>query len=144
MVDYPERWLFPFTQVEMRRMWTYSDGVLTAKGDRLPAGAARAGSWALVDQATGNVRGVVPPGEFSRRFRPVDVFADVPGFPTYLGTVTGSDDTALVDLALDRNPFMLANGPRRVAGRMCSWCPAAIVTDGRRPRPRNWRRVILR
>ena len=115
MVDYPERWLVPFTQVEMRRMWTYSDGVLTAKGYRLPAGAARAGSWALVDQATGNVQGVVPPGEFSRRFRPVDVFADVPGFPTYLGTVTGSDGTALVDLALDRNPFMLANGPRRVA-----------------------------
>ena len=26
-----------------------------------------------------------------------------------------SDGTALVDLVLDRNPFMLANGPRRVA-----------------------------
>ena len=46
---------------------------------------------------------------------PVDVFADVPGFPTYLGTVTASDGTALVDLVLDRNPFMLANGPRRAA-----------------------------
>jgi hypothetical protein len=44
----------------------------------------------------------------------VDLFADVPGLPTYLGTVTASDGTALVDLALDRNPFMLANGPRRV------------------------------
>ena len=96
-------------------MWTYSDGVLTTKGYRLPGGTARAGSWALVDQATGNVQGVVAPGEFSRRFRPVDVFADVPGFPAYLGTVTGSDGTALVDLVLDRNPFMLANGPRRVA-----------------------------
>ena len=115
VVDHPERWLVPFTQVEMRRMWTYSDGVLTTKGCRLPSGTARAGSWALVDQATGNVQGVVPPGEFSRRFRPVDVFADVPGFPTYLGTVTASDGTALVDLALDRNPFMLANGPCRVA-----------------------------
>ncbi len=96
-------------------MWTYSDGVLTVKGYRLPAGTGKAGSWALVDQATGNVQGVVPPGEFSRRFRPVDVFADVPGFPGYLGTVTGSDGTALVDLALDRNPLMLANGPGRVA-----------------------------
>ncbi len=99
----------------MRRMWTYSDGALTTRGYRLPDGTASAGSWLLVDQATGNVQGVLPPGEFSRRFRPVDVFADVPGFPTYLGTVTASDGTALVDLVLDRNPFMLANGPRRVA-----------------------------
>jgi hypothetical protein len=115
VVDHPGRWLVPFTQVEMRRMWTYSDGALTTKGYRWPSGTARAGSWALVDQATGNVQGVVPRGEFSRRFRPVDVFADVPSFPAYLGTVTASDGTALVDLVLDRNPFMLANGPRRVA-----------------------------
>jgi hypothetical protein len=114
MTDHPERWNAPFTEVELRRLWTYSDGALTAKGYRLPGGTARAGSWVLVDQATGNVQGVVPPGEFSRRFRPVDLFADVPGLPTYLGTVTASDGTALVDLALDRNPFMLANGPRRV------------------------------
>ena len=114
MADHPERWNAPFTQVELRRLWTYSDGALTAKGYRLPGGTARAGSWVLVDQATGNVQGVVPPGEFSRRFRPADLFADVPGLPTYLGTVTASDGTALVDLALDRNPFMLANGPRRV------------------------------
>ena len=45
----------------------------------------------------------------------MDVFADVTGFPTYLGTVTASDGTALVDLILDRDPFMLANGPRRAA-----------------------------
>jgi hypothetical protein len=115
MADHPERWSFPFTQVEMRRLWTYSDGARTVKGYRLPSGVARAGSWVLVDQATGNVHGVVPPGEFSRRFRPVDQFADVPSFPTYLGTVTASDGTALVDLVLDRNPFMLANGPRRAA-----------------------------
>ena len=115
MVDHPQRWSSPFTQVEMRRLWTYSDGALTAKGFRLPGGAARAGSWVLVDQVTGNVQGVVPPGEFSRRFRPVDLFADVPGLPTYLGTVTASDGIALVDLVLDRNPFMLANGPRRLA-----------------------------
>jgi hypothetical protein len=43
------------------------------------------------------------------------VFADVLGFPTYLGTVTASDGSALVDLILDRNPFMLANGPEPVA-----------------------------
>ena len=115
MVDHPERWRAPFTQVEMRKMWTYSDGALTAKGFRWPGGTARAGSWVLVDQATGNVQGVVAAGEFSRRFRPVDVFADVPGLPDYLGTVTAPDGTALVDLVLDRNPFMLANGPGRVA-----------------------------
>jgi hypothetical protein len=96
-------------------MWTYTDGALTAKGYWWPGGTARAGSWVLVGQVTGNVQGVVPAGEFSPRFRPVDVFADVAGFPTYLGTVTASDGTALVDLVLDRNPFMLANGPRRVA-----------------------------
>ena len=110
-----ERWSSPFTQVEMHRLWTYSDGALTAKGYRLPSGVARAGSWALVDEATGDVQGLVPPGEFPRRFRPVDLFADVPGFPTYLGTVSASDGSALVDLVLDRNPFMLANGPQRVA-----------------------------
>jgi hypothetical protein len=92
----------------MRRLWTYSDGAVTVKGYRLPNGTARAASWVLVDQATGNVQGVVPPGEFSRRFRPLDLFADVPGLPTYLGTVTASDGTALADLVLDRNPFMLA------------------------------------
>ena len=115
MVDHPERWSSPFTQVEMRRLWTYSDGALTVKGFRWPSGTARAGSWVLVDQATGNVQGVVPPEEFSCRFRPVDLFADVPSLPTHRGTVTASDGTALVDLVLDRNPFMLANGPRRVA-----------------------------
>jgi diadenosine tetraphosphate (Ap4A) HIT family hydrolase len=115
VVDHPERWSSPFTPVEMRKMWTYSDGARTVKGYRWPGGTARAGSWVLVDQGTGNVRGVVPPGEFSRRFRPVDVFADVPALPAYLGTVTASDGTALVDLVLDRNPFMLANGPRRAA-----------------------------
>jgi hypothetical protein len=114
MADHPERWSSPFTQVELRRLWTYSDGALTARGYRLPGGTARAGSWVLVDQATGNVQGVVPPGEFSRRFRPVDLFADVPGLSGYLGTVTAPDGTAPVDLVLDRNPFMLANGPRRV------------------------------
>jgi hypothetical protein len=58
---------------------------------------------------------VVPAGEFSRRFRPLDVFADVPGLPTYLGTVAAPDGGALVDLVLDRNPYMLANGPRQTA-----------------------------
>ncbi|MGA9013669.1 MAG: hypothetical protein WB509_14330, partial [Acetobacteraceae bacterium] len=40
---------------------------------------------------------------------------DVPGLATYLGTVAAADGSALVDLVLDRNPFMLANGPRRAA-----------------------------
>ena len=115
VADHPERWRSPFTQVEMRGMWTYSDGTLTVKGYWWPGGTARAGSWVLVDPATGNVQGVVPAGEFSPRFRPVDVFADVPGLSTYLGTVTAPDGTALVDLVLDRDPFMLANGPRRAA-----------------------------
>jgi hypothetical protein len=115
MADHPERRSSPFTQVELRGLWTYSDGALTVRAYRRPDGTDGAGSWVLVDPATGNVQGVVPPGEFSRRFRPVDLFADVPGLPTYLGTVTAPDGTALVDLVLDRNPFMLANGPRRVA-----------------------------
>jgi hypothetical protein len=99
----------------MREMWAYSDGDLTVRAYRWPDGTAESGNWTLVDQATGNVQGMARAGEFSRRFRPVDVFADVTGFPTYLGTVTASDGTALVDLILDRNPFMLANGPRRTA-----------------------------
>jgi hypothetical protein len=115
VVDHPERWRSPFTQVEMREMWTYTDGTRTVKGYRRPGGTAWAGSWVLVDQGTGDVQGEVPAGEFSRRYRPVDVFADVPGLPGYLGTVTAPDGTALVDLVLDRNPFMLANGPRRAA-----------------------------
>ena len=115
MADYPERWRSPFTQLQMREMWTYSDGALVVKGYRWPDGTARAGSWVLADQGTGNVQGMVAAGEFSRRFRPVDVFADVPALPGYLGTVTAPDGTALVDLVLDRDPFMLANGPRRVA-----------------------------
>jgi hypothetical protein len=115
VADHLERWHPPFTLIEMRKMWTYSDGTLTVKACRWPGGTAKTGSWALVDQATGNVQGVVRAGKFSRRFRPMDVFADVRGFPTYLGTVNASDGTALVDLVLDRNPFMLANGPRRAA-----------------------------
>jgi hypothetical protein len=115
VVDQPERWRSPFTQVELRTMWTYGDGARTVRAFWSPEGAGRAGSWVLADQATGDAQGVIPAGEFSHRFRPVDVFADVTGFPTYLGTVTASDGSALVDLVLDRNPFMLANGPRRVA-----------------------------
>jgi len=121
MVDHPERSRAPFTQLEMRGMWTYGDGALTVRAYRAAADTAgagagvAAGSWVLVDQATGTVAGVVAPGEFSRRFRPVDVFADVPGLPGYLGTVTAPDGAALVDLVLDRNPFMLANGPERAA-----------------------------
>jgi hypothetical protein len=114
-MDHPERWRPPFTQAEMREMWTYSDGAHTCKACWRPGGTTAAGSWVLVDQATGNVQGVVPAGEFSRRFRPVDVFADVPGLPNYLGTVTAPDGAALVDLVLDRNPFMLANGPQQAA-----------------------------
>ncbi|HEY2281623.1 MAG TPA: hypothetical protein VGI00_24960 [Streptosporangiaceae bacterium] len=115
MSDHPERWQFPLTQVELRQLWTYSDGVLTTKGYPFPHGDPRAGSWALVDRAAGTVQGVVRAGEFSRRFHPVDVFHHVPGLPNYLATVTAADGAALVDLVLDRNPFMLANGPGRVA-----------------------------
>jgi hypothetical protein len=113
VADDPGRWRYPFTQLEMREMWTYSDGALTVKAHWRPGGAA--GRWVLVDQGTGKVEGVVAAGEFSRRFRPVDAFADVPGLGTYLGTVTAPGGAALVDLVLDRNPFMLANGPRRAA-----------------------------
>jgi hypothetical protein len=115
VADYPEPLPGPFTQLEMREMWTYSDGARRVKGYWRPGETAAPGSWILVDQGTGKAEGVVAAGEFSRRFRPVDVFADVPGLPTYLGTVTAADQTALVDLVLDRNPFMLANGPRQAA-----------------------------
>jgi hypothetical protein len=115
VVDQPERWRSPFTQVELRAMWIYSDGVAAVRAYWSPGRMGGTGSWVLADQATGNAQGVVPAGEFSRRFRPVDVFADVPGFPTYLGTVTASDGSALIDLVFDRNPFMLANGPKRAA-----------------------------
>jgi hypothetical protein len=115
MAVHPQRWRAPFTRVEIRQMWTYTDGARTARGYWRPGGAARAASWVLVDQGTGNVQDVVAAGEFSRRFRPVDTFADVPVLPGYLGTVAAPDGAALVDLVLDRNPFMLASGPRRVA-----------------------------
>jgi hypothetical protein len=115
VTDNPEPRRRPFTQLEMREMWTYSDGARTVKGYWRPGETGGPGSWILVDQDTGNAEGVVASGEFSRRFRPVDVFADVPGLPTYLGTVTAPDNSGLVDLILDRNPFMLANGPRQVA-----------------------------
>jgi hypothetical protein len=115
VADHAERWRSPFAQLEMREMWTYSDGARTVKAYWRPSGTAGAGSWVLVDQGTGNAQGVVPAGQFSRRFRPVDVFGDVPGLAGYLGTVTAPDGAALMDLVLDRNPFMLANGPRRAA-----------------------------
>jgi hypothetical protein len=115
VTDHPGRWRPPYRQVELRQMWVYSDGAATVRAYWRPGDTARAGDWALVDPATGNVQGVVPAGEFSRRFRPVDVFAEVPGLAGYLGTVAGPDGRALVDLALDRNPYMLANGPRRVS-----------------------------
>jgi len=110
-----QRWHPPFTEVELREMWAYSDGDRTVRAYRWPDGTAESGNWTLVDEASGSVAGVVRAGEFSRRFRPVDVFAEVTGFPTYLGTVPAPDGTALVDLILDRNPFMLANGPHRTA-----------------------------
>jgi hypothetical protein len=99
----------------MREMWTYSDGVRTVKARWRPGDTGRAGRWVLVDPSSGDVRGTAAAGEFSRRFRPVDVFADVPALANYLGTVTAADGTALVDLMLDRNPFMLANGRERAA-----------------------------
>jgi hypothetical protein len=139
VADHPERWRSPFTQLEMREMWTYSDGARTVKGYRWPGGHAGAGSWALVDQETGNAQGEVPAGEFSRRFRPVDVFADVTGFPTYLGTVAAPDGTALVDLILDRDPFMLANGPRRAARPHALLVPRRQRDGWSCARPPNWR-----
>ena len=54
-------------------------------------------------------RGVLPPVPAGGRVRRCAGFPDLPG------TVTASDGSALVDLVLDRNPFMLANGPQRAA-----------------------------
>jgi hypothetical protein len=50
----------------MRKMWTYSDGALTAKGYPWPGGTATAGSWVLVDQAAGNVQPRPESGESGR------------------------------------------------------------------------------
>jgi hypothetical protein len=108
MADHTGRWSPPFTPVELRQMWTYRDGDRTVK-------AYRTGNWTVVDPETGNAQGEVAAGEFSRRFSPVDEFADVTGFDGYLGVLNAPDGTALVDLILDRNPFMLANGSRRTA-----------------------------
>jgi len=76
----PRALAFPFTQVEMREMWTYGDGVRTVKGYWWPSGGAGpgAGFW--------STRGRERPGRGSggrilTPVRPVDVFADVPGFP---------------------------------------------------------------
>ncbi|HEY0933010.1 MAG TPA: hypothetical protein VGD91_04620 [Trebonia sp.] len=118
MADYPERAGSPFSELEfseleLRQMWTYGEGGRTVKAFWRPGSTTA--TWVLVDPATGKAAGEVPAGEFSRRFRPVDAFADVTSFSTYLGTVTAPDGTALVDLVLDRNPFMLANGPGRTA-----------------------------
>ena len=121
-------------------MWTYSDGAGTVKGYWRPGGAAGAGNWVLVGQASGTVQGIVRAGEFSRRFRPVDVFADVPALPGYLGTVTAADGTALVDLVLDRNPFILANGPRRAAQQWCAQPGAAADVEDGIPGPQRERR----
>ena len=54
MADPPERWRSPFTQVEMRKLWTYSDDIRTVKAYRCPddSASARAGSWLLVNQET--------------------------------------------------------------------------------------------
>ena len=115
MASHAARWSPPFAPVQLREMWTYTDGAHPVKAYRQPPGPARAGTWVLVDQQTGNVAGTAGADEFARRFRPVDEFADVPALSGYLGTVTGTDGAPLVDLVLDRNPFMLANGPGRVA-----------------------------
>ena len=144
VADYPERWHSPFTQVERREMWTYSDGARTVKGYRRPGGTAGAGSWVLVDQGTGNVQGVLPAGEFSRRFRPVDVFADVPRLPGYLGTVTTADGTPLWTWSWIATPSCWLTGPSERHGPMRSWCPAATARDGPRPQLRNWRPVRRR
>ena len=113
MIDHPERWSSPFTQVEMRRMWTYrmaphGQGVLAAGWH------GRGRELGLVDQATGT---------FRAWFRRENSHAGSGRWtcsPMCPGSRRSGDGyraygTALVDLVLDRNPFMLANGPRRAA-----------------------------
>lgn len=102
-------------QVELRQMWAYSDGHSRVRAYWAPPGTPQGGNWVLADPVSGAVTGLVRTGEFSPQFSPVDEFADVTGFDGYLGTFSSADETALVDLILDRNPFMLDNGPRRAA-----------------------------
>ena len=143
MSDHPERWLFPLTQVELRQLWTYSDGVLTTKGYPFPNGDTRAGSWALVDRASGDIQGLVPPGDFSRRFHPVDVFNDVPSLPNYLGTVVAPDGTALANLLglvveVEGLTGMAAIGDRLGLRTRDGRIVPAEVIGFREPRCRRW------
>jgi hypothetical protein len=46
----PERRRSPFTQVELRSMWTYSDGARAVKAYWSPAGAGRPGCYPVVAQ----------------------------------------------------------------------------------------------
>jgi hypothetical protein len=44
VTNYRERWRAPFTQLEMREMWTYSDGDLTVSAYRWSGGTAESGN----------------------------------------------------------------------------------------------------
>jgi hypothetical protein len=79
-----------------------------------------------VDQGTGNVQGVVAAGEFSRRFRPVDVFADVPALPAYLGT--GFPSASVPGWQSRRLPTDHAAWPRSWRTRSARPCPRQMRT----------------
>jgi hypothetical protein len=56
VTNYRERWRPPFTQLEMREMWTYSDGDLTVRAYRRSDGTAGSGNRALVARRPGTFR----------------------------------------------------------------------------------------
>ena len=104
--DHQERWRFPLTQVELRQLWTYSDGDLTTKGIRSRAvtPGPGAGPWSTGPAVTsrawcgrGNLAG-------SSRWT---CSTTCPACPITWVRLPQADGAALVDLVLDRNPFML-------------------------------------
>ena len=85
VVDQPERWRSPFTQVELRSMWTYSDGVADGQGVLVAGrrrrgrklGAGGPGDRERRGRRSG--RGVLPSVPAGGRIRRRAGFSDLPG-----------------------------------------------------------------
>ena len=80
------------------------------------------GSWPT--RRPGTSRGVVPPGEFSRRFRPVDVFAHVPALPGYRPAVLRAFNTHHKCTGVCRSVRGIPVGIRRRVAELWGFCGA--------------------